>query len=141
MAEISMSTEVDAPPDEVWATLSDPSKTGEWLVTHVDYPDGPPEYAEGAEFKEKVTIMGMPGEVVWKIAELVPGSSLKMEGTGPMGVMLKASYAVEGDGDSSQITFNTGFEGAAIAAMAAPLENASKQALQQSLDKFKTLVG
>ena len=140
MAEISMSAEVGASPDEVWAKLSDPSSTGEWLATHVDYPDGPPEYAEGAEFKEKVTIMGMPGEVVWKIVELVPGSSLKMEGAGPMGVVLKASYAVEGDGDTSQVTFNTEFEGAALAAMAAPLENASKQALQKSIDQFKTLV-
>ena len=140
MAEISMSAEIEASPDEVWAKLSDSALTDQWLATHVAYPAGAPEYAEGATFQEKVTIMGMPGEVAWKVVKLVPGSELELEGAGPMGVTLKAAYKVEPNGDSTKITFDTAFEGAALAAMAQPLENASKQALEKSLDKFKTLL-
>lgn len=140
MAAISMTEEVNAPADQVWAKLSDTSSTGEWLATHVDYPAGPPQYTEGETFKEKVTIMGMPGEVEWKVVSVEPGSAIALEGIGPMGTTLKASYKVEANGDSTNVTFETEFEGAALAAMAQPLENASKQALQKSLDQFKALV-
>ena len=140
MTAISISAELEASPEEVWAKLSDSGITGQWLATHVGYPEGAPEYAEGTSFTEKVTIMGMPGEVAWKVVKLVPGSSLELEGTGPMGTTLKASYKVEGNGESTNVTFETEFEGAALAAMAQPLENASKQALQKSIDQFKALV-
>jgi len=141
MAAISMTAELEASSDEVWAKLSDTGITGQWLATHVGYPEGAPEYAEGNSFTEKVTIMGMPGEVAWKVVKLIPGSAVELEGTGPMGTTLKAAYSVEPNGDSTKVTFETEFGGEALAAMAQPLENASKQALEKSIEQFKALVG
>ncbi|HEX2129849.1 MAG TPA: SRPBCC family protein [Solirubrobacterales bacterium] len=137
MATVSKQTEIDAPPDAVWAKLTDTSSYGEWLSTHVGYPDGPPELAEGATFKEKVTVMGMPGEVDWTVTKFEPGSSVEMEGAGPMGTKLNAAYRVEPNGDGTTVTFESGFEGAALAAMAQPLESASNAALEKSLEQLK----
>ena len=137
MATIIKQTQVDAPADAVWAKLADTSTYGEWLSTHVEYPEGPPDLAEGATFKEKVTIMGMPGEVDWTVTKFEPGAAVEMEGAGPMGTKLNAAYRVEADGDGSTVTFESGFEGAALAAMAQPLEAASNTALEKSLDQLK----
>ena len=140
MATIIKQTEVDAPADAVWAKLTDTSSYGDWLSTHVGYPDGPPELAEGATFKEKVTIMGMPGEVDWTVTKFEPGSAVEMEGTGPMGTKLNAAYRVESNGGGTTVTFESGFEGAALAAMAQPLEAASNAALEKSLDQLKAAI-
>ena len=138
MATIIKQTRVDAPADQVWAKLSDTSTHGEWLATHVEYPNGAPELAEGATYKEKVTIMGMPGEVDWTVTKFDPGSAVEMEGAGPMATTLRAAYRVEPDGDGTTVTFESEFGGAALAAMAQPLEAASNQALERSLDQLKT---
>ena len=62
MATITKTAEVSAAPDEVWGKLTDTESFPDWQTTHVSYPEGPPELSEGSTFKEKVTIMGMPGE-------------------------------------------------------------------------------
>ena len=137
MATIIKQAQVDAPADAVWAKLTDTSSYGDWLATHVGYPDGPPELAQGATFKEKVTVMGMPGEVDWTVTKLEPGSAVEMEGTGPMATTLRAAYRVEPNGEATTVTFESEFGGAALAAMAQPLESASNQALEKSLDQLK----
>ena len=137
MATIIKQTEVDAPADAVWAKLADTSTYGEWLSTHVDYPAGPPELAEGATFKEKVTIMGMPGEVDWTVTKFEPGAAVEMEGAGPMATTLRAAYRVEPSGDGTTVTLESEFGGAALAAMAQPLESASNAALEKSLEQLK----
>ena len=35
---------------------------------HAGFPDGPPQLAEGVTFRERVTIMGMPGEATWRVS-------------------------------------------------------------------------
>ena len=140
MATIIKQTQVDAPAEAVWAKLVDTSTYGEWLSTHVEYPGGPPELAEGATFKEKVTIMGMPGEVDWTVTRFEPGSAVEMEGTGPMATTLRAAYRVESNGDGTMVTFESEFGGAALAAMAQPLESASSAALETSLEQLKASI-
>ena len=138
--DCGVSAEVDAPAHAVWEKLTDTGSYGEWLVTHVEYPDGPPELAVGATFREKVTVMGMPGEVQWTVTGFAPGESVEMEGQGPMGTTMRAAYRVEGNGDGSRVTFESEFAGAALAAMAQPLETASSQALERSLEQLKAQV-
>jgi carbon monoxide dehydrogenase subunit G len=140
VATITKQTEVAASTDAVWAKLTDTSSYGDWLVTHVGYPDGPPELAEGANFKEKVTVMGMPGEVEWTVTRYEPGSTVEMDGKGPMGTQMRAAYRVEESGAGSKVTFESEFSGAALAAMAQPLETASSKALEQSLEQLKAQV-
>jgi hypothetical protein len=53
---------------------------------------------------------------------------------------MRAAYRVEQNGDASTVTFESEFSGAALAAMAQPLENASNQALEKSLEQLKAQV-
>ncbi len=142
MASISQSATIPVAASDVWAKLSDIANSGDWLATHVGFPDGAPAALEpGTTYKENVTIMGMPGEVVWTIASVDPGSRLELTGVGPMGTQLSASYEVQEDGEgSTTVTFESGFEGAALAAMEAPLLTASEKALNESLEKLKGIL-
>jgi carbon monoxide dehydrogenase subunit G len=137
MASVSKTAEVAASRQDVWAKLTDLDSAGEWLATHVDYPEGTPdELVADASYKEKVTIMGMPGEVTWTVISIEAESHLEMKGQGPMGTELMAKYSLAENGDGTTITFESGFEGAALAAMEAPLLNASEKALGESLEKL-----
>lgn len=140
MATITKTAEVSAAPDAVWGKLTDTESFPDWQTTHVSYPEGLPQLSEGSTFKEKVTIMGMPGEVNWTVTKVEEGSALELEGKGPMGTHLSSSYRVAGNGDGSTLTFESEFGGAALAAMAGPLEKASDEALSKSIAKFSELV-
>ena len=134
MATITKEAELNASVDDVWAKLTDLESYGDWLSIHSGYPDGAPaELAEGTTFKEAVTIMGMPGEVTWTVKTIEPGSTLELDGVGPMGVQLRNAYRLESNGDGTKLVCESEFGGDALAAMEAPLSAASGKALTESL--------
>jgi carbon monoxide dehydrogenase subunit G len=142
MAVISESVEVSADQQTAWDKVADIDNMGDWNTVHVDFPNGGPGAPEtGKTFKEKVTIMGMPGEVDWTIDEVDAPNTLSMKGAGPMGTTMAAKFVVEGNGAGTKITYDTEFGGAALAAMAGPLETASKKAADESLAKLKEQLG
>ena len=141
MAAISSSIDVDASQEDTWAKISDLGASGDWMTIHVDYPEGTPELAEGNSFKEKVTMMGMPGEVTWTVKSVDEPNSFEMDGAGPMGTELKAAFRLAPSGDGTTVTMESEFAGAALAAMEGPLESASKQAAEASLAKLKEQLG
>jgi uncharacterized protein YndB with AHSA1/START domain len=141
MGTVSKSVEIPAPRQEVWDTVTDPSRFGDWQTIHVGFAGDPPEQlSEGTEFKQKVTIMGMPGEISWTVAAYEDPSKLTMNGSGPMGTKATATFTLEEAGDATTFTYESGFEGAALAPMAGPLEQQSAKAADESLEKLKALV-
>lgn len=134
--------ELPAPPDEVWAKLANPNTYSEWQATHAGLPEGAPEsLSTGDTFKEKVTLMGMPGEITWTVEEADPPNKLVLKGLGPMGVTATMSYELQASDGGTEVTFGGGFEGAAIAAMQGPLEQSAAQAGKQSIEKLRAALG
>lgn len=85
--------------------------------------------------------MGMPGEVTWTVKSVDAPNSFEMEGSGPMGTTLRAAFKLEADGSGTTVTYESEFGGDALAAMAGPIENASRQVADESLGKLKELLG
>ncbi len=142
MPEVSSTAEMSAQPDHVWSVLSDFSRFGEWNQIHVDFPDGAPELAEGTTFREKVTIMGMPGEATWTIQQIEPGSRLVMDGDGPMGIKLAMSLDVAAENGGTKVTMTSSFDGAPLAGpLGDAVGKAATQAADASLQKARALVG
>ncbi|MEY9846884.1 SRPBCC family protein [Streptacidiphilus sp. MAP5-3] len=144
MPEVSVSATIPAPADKVWAVLTDFERFGEWNTIHVAFPNGgPTELVVGAVYGEKMTLMGMPAEVSWTITELAAGSSLTMDGKGPMGISLHQHYALgaAADGNGTSVTVDSEFKGAAVNMMAARIKDATTKALNESLEKLTGLVG
>ena len=141
MAVVSETAELPAPPEKVWEKVGDLSTYPEWLTLHQGFPDGTPELAEGVEFKEKVKIMGMPGEVAWTVKTCEPNKRLELEGKGPMGTTTRAGWALEANGgDSTNLTYEGEFAGAALAPMAGALEKESRKTAVESIEKLRQLL-
>jgi uncharacterized protein YndB with AHSA1/START domain len=142
MGTVTNTTELPASPEQVWAKLANPSSYKEWLTTHAGLAeggDGP--LSEGSTFKEKVKIMGMPGEVNWTVVEAVEPERLVLDGKGPMGTKMRTAYSLKSsDGDSTVIDYEAEFGGAALGPMAGPLEKESKKSADESLEKLKALL-
>jgi uncharacterized protein YndB with AHSA1/START domain len=141
MGTVSKSVEIPAPRQEVWDTVTDPGRFADWQTIHVGFAGDPPEQlSEGAEFKQKVTIMGMPGEIAWTVMTYENPSRLTLDGAGPMGTKATATFSLEDADEGTKFTYESGFEGAALAPLAGALEQQSAKAADESLEKLKALV-
>src|SRR5207302_11042878 len=108
--------EIAAPPEQVFATLTDFARTGEWQTVHTGWPAGQPDGVEvGATFKQAVTMMGMPAEVAWTVKQLETPTTYELEGAGPMGGTLRSLFVVEGSNGGSRVTVETELGGGALA--------------------------
>jgi uncharacterized protein YndB with AHSA1/START domain len=140
LATVVKSAEIPADQQTVWDKLVDFESVDQWMTIHAGYPDGAPQdISPGTEFRQKVKIMGMPGEVKWTVKEVDAPNRLEMDGQGPMGTKLRAVYLLESNGDGTNFTYESEFGGAALAPMAGPLEKESNKAGEESLEKFKGL--
>lgn len=141
MPEVSVSASIAAPADKVWAIITDFDRFGEWNVIHTAFPDGgPAELVVGAEYKEKMTLMGMPSEAAWTVTEVEPGRSYALQGKGQMGISLSQRYVLTDEGEGTLVTVQSEFKGAAVNMMAARVKDATTTALTESLRKLAALV-
>jgi carbon monoxide dehydrogenase subunit G len=141
MPTVSESIDIPAPADKVWAVIDDMSRYGEWNTSHADFPDGPPRVAADESFKEKVSIMGMPGEATWTFTEVEPDARLVMDGKGPMGITLGQRIDLAGNGDQTSVTFGASFDGGPLAGpMGDSLAKSAGKAAGESLEKLRDLV-
>jgi carbon monoxide dehydrogenase subunit G len=142
MPTISRSLEFDKTPEEIWAVTSDMDRYGDWNLTHTDFPDGTPQLEQGASFREKVTIMGMPGEATWTVAELDAPHKVVLDGQGPMGVKLGSKLELAPNGDGTSVTMEASFDGGPLAGpMGEAVGKAAGKTADESLEKLKGLIG
>ena len=144
MATFTTQAEIAAPPEGVFEIISDPGRSGEWQTTHTGWAgEAPSEMVEGGSFTQKVTLMGMPGEVAWTVKRLEAPSALELEGTGPMGVTMRSAFSLESvDGGSSRLTVEGELGGGMLdGPMGETVAAQSKTAMEQSVERLKGLVG
>lgn len=107
---VASSIELPAAPAVVWAVISDLRRYGEWNVTHVGFPDGPPDLVRGARYRERLKIMGIEDEADWEITEVETGHRFALAGRGPLGVRLTASLTLSPSGsDATTLSYETAF--------------------------------
>ncbi|MFK0023506.1 SRPBCC family protein [Streptomyces sp. NPDC090798] len=141
MPEVSVSASVAAPADKVWAVITDFDRFGEWNTIHTEFPNGgPAEFVVGAEYSEKMTLIGMAAEVAWTVTEVEAGRSYRLRGNGPMGVSVGQHYLLADAGEGTLVTVENEFKGAAVNMMAAKVKDATTTALTESLSKLAVLV-
>ena len=141
MAALKNSIDIPAPPDKVWAAISDLNVYAQWMTLHAAFPEGVPEdLKEGVSFKEKVKVMGMPGDVAWTVAGYEEGRRIELDGDGPMGIKLRAVFALEESGEGTRVSYESEFGGAALAPLQGPVEKEAEKAGQESLEKLRAVV-
>ena len=142
MPEVTQSVEIPASPEQVWDVATDLSRYGEWNTSHTDFPGGTPATEAGATFVEKITIMGMPGEAKWTIAEAVAPERTVWNGEGPMGITLGTKLELAPNGDGTTVSISVSFDGGPLAGpMGATVAASAQKGAAESLEKLKGLVG
>jgi carbon monoxide dehydrogenase subunit G len=141
MPEVTQSVDIPAPPDQVWSVATDLSRYGEWNSSHTGFPDGTPSTEEGASFREQITIMGMPGEAKWTIAEVNEPERTVWKGEGPMGIVLGTRLELAPSGDGTTVSIAVSFDGGPLAGpMGATVAASAEKGAAESLEKLKGLV-
>ncbi|MEJ3746214.1 SRPBCC family protein [Actinomycetes bacterium KLBMP 9797] len=143
MPKVSVSTEAAAGPDKVWQLAVDLPRYPEWHTMHEGFTgDVPATLTQGAAYRQRVKLMGMPAEVAWRVATADAPGRLELAGDGPMGVKATNRFVIEPSGEGSRVTLEMEFNGPALAGpMATMLEKQAGAAAKQSLDKFTALLG
>lgn len=142
MAKVSVSRDIAAPPEKVWATLADPHRFEDWLTLHTKWKDEPPaEVAAGSKLVEVLTIMGMANTITFTVDSYDAPHSLSMSGTGMAGAKITLSLAVAPAAEGSAVTVEADFVSQMmVGAIGNAIERSATKELEASLDNFTTLV-
>lgn len=82
-----------AGPEQVWATVMDPSLLERWVTAHDSYKGagaGPLE--AGDRFTQRLRLAGTPFKVKWRVVEADEPSLARWEGKGPAGSKADVIY-------------------------------------------------
>jgi Polyketide cyclase / dehydrase and lipid transport len=143
MQTVSTTREIVAPLESVWGIVKDPSRYGDWNVTHTGFPDGTPDfYAEGMRIRERLVIMGMPAEARWTITHYEDLRGVAMEGDGPMGITLRQILGLTEShaGTIAEVTTSIGGS-RLLKPIVDSLAQAARKAAGESLEKLTALAG
>jgi uncharacterized protein YndB with AHSA1/START domain len=141
MADVTVTTDINAGAEKVWAVLANPTTWGDWVEIHQGFAgEAPAQFVPGGAFVQRVRVLGMPADVRWTIVGLQEPVRLELEGAGPMGINLRAEYGVEDHGDTSTVTAHMEFKGAAVMMVGSQLEGEVGTSMRNSLGKLKARV-
>lgn len=110
MSTVTASIHIPASPEEVWKTVMDPERLGEWVtihraLRHTD--DGPPRV--GFEMDQRVHLRGVSLDVHWRLAECDPARHAVWEGRGPARSHARTEYTLEPDDGGTRFDYRNEF--------------------------------
>jgi uncharacterized protein YndB with AHSA1/START domain len=111
MSLVTASIHIAAPPSDVWKTVMDPDRLGDWVTIHralhhVD--DGPPRV--GFEMDQQIHLRGVSLEVHWKLIDCSPCERAVWEGRGPARSRARTEYVLcEADDGGTRFDYHNEF--------------------------------
>lgn len=143
MPSVTKTVEIELSQEEAFALATDPARFNEWLTLHKAWPNGAPASpSAGDEFIQKLSIMGMPADVSWKVEEHEAPSRFVLKGAGPMGAQLATRIVAEANGSGCVISYEAEFSGGGIQGpMGEMVTKKAGEELETSLANLKGLAG
>jgi uncharacterized protein YndB with AHSA1/START domain len=115
MVTIQREAVLPAPPERVWDVATPLEGWPDWLSLHVRWPVPPPdEVAEGTEFRQVVSLVGLPIPMRWTVTECEAPRLFAMSGTAIAGVKVTIRFAIDEHPDGSALTVTAVLEGALV---------------------------
>jgi len=141
MPTVVQTLDIPATQERVWEVATDWSRYGEWNPTHTGFPEGPPPPQPGATFKERITVMGMPGEASWTVTEMTPPTRTVWDGRGPLGIRLGTRLELAAAGTATIVSIQISFDGGPLAGpIGDKVARSAEQGALESLMKLRGLV-
>jgi uncharacterized protein YndB with AHSA1/START domain len=95
MSTVTASIEIAASPCEVWDTVMDPTRLGDWVTIHRglgDIDEGTPHV--GFRMDQQIHLRGVSVDVHWTLVECVPGERATWQGRGPARSRARTEYVL-----------------------------------------------
>ena len=145
MTLVTASIDIDAPREQVFRTMLDPTRLNEWVTIHRRVnraDDGPPR--EGFEMEQTLCLRGANFKVRWTLTEADRPERATWEGRGPAGSYARTSYRLKSNGEGTHFEYENefkapgGFLGAA--ASRAVIGGVPEREANRSLSRLKRLL-
>jgi uncharacterized protein YndB with AHSA1/START domain len=104
MSRVSLTIEIDAPIERVWATVMDPDRLGEWVTIHRSVSNVSARPLEdGATMDQSMHIRGVTFKVHWTVEEVRAPNLVVWNGRGPAHSSARISYELSDDGKGGTV--------------------------------------
>jgi carbon monoxide dehydrogenase subunit G len=110
MSLVTASIQIAATPADVWKTIMDPDRLGDWVSIHrrLDHADdGPPRV--GFQMDQQIHLRGVNLEVHWKLVDCRPCERAVWEGRGPARSRARTEYVLRTSGDGTRFDYHNEF--------------------------------
>ena len=111
MSDVSTSIDIDAPVEDVWRTVMDPTRLHEWVTIHrkVNDSDGG-RLHEGYAMEQTLCLRGANFKVKWKLTEYQPDVSATWEGRGPAHSYARTAYKLSDKDGGTHFEYENEFK-------------------------------
>ncbi len=110
MSQVSATTRIAAPREEVWKTVMDPARLQDWVTIHrrlVSADTGAPRV--GYQMDQQISLRGVTLEVHWKLVECEPGAHAVWEGRGPARSRARTEYVLRSEDGGTSFDYHNEF--------------------------------
>jgi uncharacterized protein YndB with AHSA1/START domain len=110
MSQVSATTRIAAPREEVWKTVMDPARLQDWVTIHrrlVSADRGAPRV--GYQMDQQISLRGVTLEVHWKLVECEPGAHAVWEGRGPARSHARTEYVLRSEDGRTSFEYHNEF--------------------------------
>jgi uncharacterized protein YndB with AHSA1/START domain len=110
MSLVTASIQIAAAPEDVWETVMDPARLGEWVTIHrrlVHADDGPPRV--GYTMDQQVHLRGVNIQVHWTLIDCRRGERAVWEGRGPARARAQTEYVLSAEDGGTRFDYRNEF--------------------------------
>jgi uncharacterized protein YndB with AHSA1/START domain len=110
MSLVTASTQIAAAPEEVWETVMDPARLGEWVTIHrrlVHADEGPPRV--GYTMDQQVHLRGVNIQVHWTLIDCRRAERAVWEGRGPARARAQTEYVLSAEDGGTRFDYRNEF--------------------------------
>jgi uncharacterized protein YndB with AHSA1/START domain len=104
MATVNATITINAPIEEVWRTVMDPGKLGDWVTIHKSVRDvSTVPLRRGSTMEQAIHVRGVTFHVHWALVALTEPHAAEWEGVGPAHSRARIVYDLERNDDGSTV--------------------------------------
>jgi carbon monoxide dehydrogenase subunit G len=111
MSQVHVTTDIHASAEEVWDTIMDPDRLGEWVTIHrsVERVSDRP-LTTGSTMRQTLRMHGVSFHVDWTLVDVRAPRRAEWEGRGPAGSQARITYQLSGgDGRPTRFEYTNEF--------------------------------
>ena len=104
MSTVNAKIEIDAPIEQVWETVMDPGRLGDWVTIHKSVRDvSESPLRRGATMDQSIHVRGVTFHVHWTLIAVDAPNSAEWDGLGPAHSKARIHYALSSRDDHSTV--------------------------------------